>query len=99
MYLLLLVWCRSVNIMIVLRTAVGKNASHHLQAWGSVFSFDGFIYLSNAIDTGESHACKGRSILTGVLGVWWKLFELLRSSGGFNVLCYPTVIFLSKRLG
>lgn len=99
MYLLLLIWCRSVNIMIALYTAV-KKTRHQLQAWGSVFSFAHFIYLSNPIDIRESHTCKSKSDLACcVLGELWKLFELLCSSGVFNVLHYSTVMFLSKHLG
>lgn len=85
--------------MIALCTAV-KKTSHQLQAWCSVFSFAHFIYLNNPIDIREAHTCKGKSDLACcVLGVLWKLFELLCSSGGFNVLHYSTVIFLSKHLG
>lgn len=72
MYLLLLRWCRSVNTIIALCAAMGKNL-HQLQAWDLVFSFAHFIYLNNPTDVGESHTFKGNSDLSSVLGVLWKL--------------------------
>lgn len=71
-YLLLLRWCRSVNTIIALCTAVEKNF-HQLQAWDSVFSFAHFMYLNNPTDVRESHTFKGSSDLACVLGVLWEL--------------------------
>lgn len=52
--------------MIALCTAVRKT-SHQLHAWGSVFVFAPFVYMSNAIAIRESYTSMSKSDLTCLL--------------------------------
>lgn len=93
MYLLLLRWCRSVNIIIALCTAVEKNLEKLLTS-DSVFSFAHFMYLNNAPDVRKSHTFKGNNDLACVLGVLWKLrgfqcFALFTSNFSLQTLTVP----------